>query len=400
MKLTAETDVAIIGGGIAGLWLLNRLRQQGYSAVLLESGTLGGGQTHKSQGIIHGGMKYALQGAITQATKSIADMPNFWQECFDGKGILDLSNVPILSRHQYLWTTGSVVSKVAGFFAGMALRGHVAALAKEKFPAIFRDKKFHGEVYQLDEQVIDVHALIRELVKSQQDAIFQVDLPAANDFNFNSQGEIESLDIHAVPMSSVKLVAKKFIFAAGIGNEALLASAHNSEIRGQKRPLHMVMAKHDLNFELYAHCVGFGSTPRMTITTHRAADGKTIWYIGGQIAEEGVNRDSARQCAVAKQELQELFPWLDLSNVQFAAFHIDRSEAAQPGSKRPDSFTVKEIANYFVAWPTKLALAPLLAENILQKLEQENIRSGKSDIRELRAWPVPAFAKPMWEQLF
>ena len=37
MNKTVTVDVAIFGGGIAGLWLLNRLRAEGYSALLLES---------------------------------------------------------------------------------------------------------------------------------------------------------------------------------------------------------------------------------------------------------------------------------------------------------------------------------------------------------------------------
>ena len=39
-----EKDIVILGGGIAGLWLLNRLRNAGYAAVLLESTALGTGQ--------------------------------------------------------------------------------------------------------------------------------------------------------------------------------------------------------------------------------------------------------------------------------------------------------------------------------------------------------------------
>ena len=49
MSDTATTevtvDVLIIGGGIAGLWTLARLQQAGYKAVLLESHSLGHGQT-------------------------------------------------------------------------------------------------------------------------------------------------------------------------------------------------------------------------------------------------------------------------------------------------------------------------------------------------------------------
>src|SRR5947207_2050847 len=105
MQNIVETDIAIIGGGISGLWLLNRLRTIGFSTILLESNALGGGQTSKAQGIIHGGTKYALQGALTPAAQAIADMPATWQRCLQGKGEIDLSNVPVLSHHQYLFST-------------------------------------------------------------------------------------------------------------------------------------------------------------------------------------------------------------------------------------------------------------------------------------------------------
>ena len=45
MTPSYSTDIVIFGGGIAGLWLLNRLRTEGYQAILLESRELGGGQT-------------------------------------------------------------------------------------------------------------------------------------------------------------------------------------------------------------------------------------------------------------------------------------------------------------------------------------------------------------------
>ena len=64
MSTTLDTDICIIGGGVAGLWLNARLRKAGYHTVLIERGALGGGQSVKSQGIIHGGIKYALGGKL------------------------------------------------------------------------------------------------------------------------------------------------------------------------------------------------------------------------------------------------------------------------------------------------------------------------------------------------
>ena len=72
MAREIHSDIIIFGGGIAGLWLLGRLREAGYSALLLESRALGGVQTSASQGIVHGGTKYALTGKLTGAMAGCA----------------------------------------------------------------------------------------------------------------------------------------------------------------------------------------------------------------------------------------------------------------------------------------------------------------------------------------
>ncbi len=395
---TAETDIAIIGGGIAGLWLLNQLRAAGYSAVLVESGTLGGEQTHKAQGIIHGGMKYALQGEMTSAAMAIADMPSYWRACLSGQTLPDLRQVPVLSEKQYLWTTGSILSKAAGFFAGLALQGNVERVTQDALPAIFQHPDFRGDVYALDEQVIDVHALIRALAQPHQESIFRIQSLAASDIQYDSAGNILEILLQAPPLESVVLRAKKYIFAAGSGNAVLQQNARHAVVQTQHRPLHMVMVKHDFPFSLYGHCLGKSASPRITITTHQATDGKWVWYLGGQLAEEGVQRNTKQQCEVAQQELQKLFPWLNFQNAHFATFRVDRVEAKQTGLLRPDSFSVKAIANYFVVFPTKLAFAPALAASLLQQLSTDKICSGKSDLQALRKFPTPSCAQPMWEQ--
>lgn len=399
MKNTVEIDIAIIGGGIAGLWLLNRLRQLGLSVILLESNALGAGQTNKSQGIIHGGAKYALQGLLTSASQAVSEMPEVWNACLKGKGILDLSNVPILSHHQYLWSTGSFASKIAGFFSGMALKGSVEELSPDAYPEVFRHAQFKGQVYSLEEVVLDVHAVTRELVKPNQDVIFKIDQPQDYQIKFDTNGRLTSLEIQAEPIEPLQVRAKKYIFAAGAGNEELLGPLKNHGIAMQRRPLHMVLVKTPFNYPLFAHCLGLGATPRITITTHYTEEGQPVWYVGGQIAEEGVKRDSKEQIQVARKELQELFSWLDFSGAEFATFFVDRAEPLQENGKRPDTCYVKEVENVIAAWPTKLALAPRLADEIIACLQRESILPHIADLRSMRAWPIPALAKPVWDEL-
>jgi hypothetical protein len=134
----------------------------------------------------------------------------------------------------------------------------------------------------------------------------------------------------------------------------------------------------------------------MTITTHYDSEGCTVWYLGGQIAEEGVERDHARQIAATKKELGELFPWLDLTTIQWGTLPIDRAEPKTSDGSRPDNVFAEELDGVITAWPTKLALAPRLAKVIIEKIEQGNVQPGP--INELPKWPHPGYAPLPWQE--
>src|SRR3990167_2019697 len=399
MTKIAAADIVIFGGGIAGLWLLNRLRQSGYSAILLESGALGGGQTHKSQGIIHGGLKYALQGVLTNDAEEMADMPTRWRECLAGKGEIDLSHAAVLSLKHYLWSPSKFTSKIAGFFASRALSSKVETLLKEDHPAVFKHPSFKGDVFALDELVLDVPVLVRELVKAHQDVIFKIEPLSAQELKFNEDGKLHSATFYLAG-KSVEIVAQRFVFTAGAGNELILKRLETQPVEMQRRPLHMVMVKTPFDYPLYAHCIGMGPRPRITITTHHTQDGANIWYLGGQLAEEGVTRDGAAQVLAARDELRALFPWLDFTNAQFATFMVDRAEPLQKSGLKPTSSFVSAVDNMLIAWPTKLALAPKLADDVMQQLQTDPLTPQFFDTRELRSWPMPPLAKPIWEEMF
>ena len=79
MSQVLNTDVLIVGGGVAASGSRHACAARGFATLLVESASLGGGQSVKSQGIIHGGAKYALHGALTGASEAIADMPRRWR---------------------------------------------------------------------------------------------------------------------------------------------------------------------------------------------------------------------------------------------------------------------------------------------------------------------------------
>ncbi len=385
-----SVDIAIFGGGIAGLWALARLRQAGYQALLFERDGIGGVQTLASQGIIHGGSKYALAGKLTEASQAIADMPGIWRDCLSGTGQLDLSGVRILSPHQYLWSTGSISSGLAGFFAGKLMRSRVQPVAATELPPPFDDAEFSGSLYQLQEPVLDVMSLVRVLYSRLADYCWQlptdqlqVDARQPNGFSIGDQLRVSSQAI---------------LFAAGAGNQQLLDSWGQRQPAMQQRPLHMLMLKGDLP-RVYAHCLGASTNPRMTITSYPLADGSLVWYLGGQIAEQGVQRDASAQIDAGKAELKELLPWLNTSSMQWSACRVNRAEPAMASGKRPDDCYLQHDKNLFTAWPTKLAFAPRLADKLLEALQKQGVNpTSNKQLAGLQWLSTPALSTPPWEQ--
>jgi len=387
-----QVDIAIFGGGVAGLWTLARLRQLGFNAVLIESHSLGGGQTRYAQGIIHGGTKYALAGKLTESSEVIAEMPAFWRDCLSGQGELDLSNVKLMSEHQYMWSTASLTSRMAGFFASHAMRSRTQALQKSERPKLFQDKQFKGQVYQLDEPVLDTASLVNALAEMNQGAML-----VSRDVQFKGK---ECL-VTSTDGKTYSLTTKHFVFTAGKGNQDLLHAVESKNLdkhqpEMQLRPLQMVMVRGDLPEMIYAHCLGASVNPRITITSHLDNNGKTVWYLGGQLAEEGVQRNAEEQIKQAKKELQTLMPWLDLSNMQWACLPIDRAEPKMPAGKRPDDVFVHTDKDVSTCWPTKLAFAPRLAGKVIEEIKQHGITP--SGVQELPSWPQPQIAKLPWQE--
>ena len=55
------------------------------------------------RGIVHGGLKYALGGKATAASRALAAMPARWRACLAGRGDIDLRGVPLLAEHMHLF---------------------------------------------------------------------------------------------------------------------------------------------------------------------------------------------------------------------------------------------------------------------------------------------------------
>jgi glycerol-3-phosphate dehydrogenase len=387
-----DLDVLIFGGGAAGLWLLDQLSRRGDRALLLEAGRLGQGQTVGSQGIIHGGLKYTLQGLLTPAAREIRDMPEVWRQSLAGQRAPDLSCTRLRSNVCHLWRSESLRSRLGMLGAKVGLHVAPQELAAADRPAALAGCP--GPIARLDEQVIDPASFIADLAGQHFERILQIDMRDGFDTDISDPWIVKRVVLsHPQTGQTQEFFPRHVVLTAGAGNAELRRRLGLPAEQMQRRPLHMVMVRGDLPM-LNGHCVD-GAHTRVTITSDREPFGRTVWQVGGQLAEDGVSLDEIGLISRASLELAAVLPSVDLAHQEWATYRIDRAERAMPRGGRPDTATVVSEGNVISAWPTKLALVPQLARMVETCLPAS--QPGVFDLDALKNWPRPQVAQPPWE---
>jgi hypothetical protein len=264
-----------------------------------------------------------------------------------------------------------------------ALGNNVHEVKPSDWPEVIRATGFKGSVVFMDEPVLDAPSVIKALAEPYESCVRKIDTPD-DPFGFMKAHEIE---------------AKHIIFTGAASNHAVAkASGHDEGLATQVRPLLMGMMR-GAPCEIYAHLVGSSDKPVASITTHRAADGELIWYLGGGLAERDKDADPQEVYEATRKGFAKYLPDVDLSKVQWAVLPVDRIEGkSEVDGWMPDTPTIHSVDHEGVGvhycWPTKLTFAPLLAERLAEKIDFEP--SGQvTDWSFLEAAP---YAAAPWDE--
>lgn len=381
-------DALIIGGGIAGLWILDELHRRGRSCLLIEHRALGDGQTIWSQGIIHGGLKYTLSGLMNPAAQAIREMPDRWRRCLAGEAEPDLSSAPRRADHCHVWRTNSLRSQAAMIGAKIGLRVAPVTLEPEERPQAL--ERCPGVVARLDEQVIDPARVLAAFATKHAERIALASLTHAH-------LRLDGVDA-AILVGGIEhaIASRVLILAAGNGAGQLRTMLGLHAAKVQVRPLRMVLVRGPALTPLNGHCVD-GAATRVTITSVTDSHGTLIWQVGGAIAELGPSMTADELIAHASRELIDVLPGIDLRHAEFAIYDAPRCEARTARGVRPDDAAIIDERPVLTVFPTKLALAPRAAEIAAELLEQ--IAPVPVQPRALPALTTrPPIATPPWER--
>ena len=316
---TLSVDVAIVGAGIVGLWVANLLAQRGLSVVVCEANAVGGTQTMASQGIVHGGGKYALDGDGGPLSRALADMPRRWRACLAGNGEVDLRGVAVLSDRVHVHT---------------------------EVPDANRHER------ELDDFVIDVPSLVRNLAKAIRGRFVFEAVPSRSLASGQS-------GVDRIELDGYTIRAGFYILAAGGGNEALAGQVGFAPVPMQLRPLRQTIVRLRDNAGVFAHWRPGGAVtdPAITVTSHAST-----LIVGGTVANEGVQRSNAEQIQVVRTLLARAYPAIDLAGARFETFVAVRAEPAAGSIREIGDPLVRRHGNCLLCWPVKLSLVPRLGD--------------------------------------
>lgn len=366
-------DAVILGGGVAALWTANALKSAGRSVLVLTNSALGEGQSLAAQGVIHGGLKYAVGGALTDSSEALAAMPTRWLAAMRGEGPIDLSGAKLLSDHQLMWSLPGVMSQVVSFFGSKALRGRSVTIDRKNYPAVFDTADFQGKLFRIEEPVVDPVSVIRELARGVATETHLIEW-GKNAVIHSAGGEISAITLKTDSGETITIQATNYVLAAGAGNGPFLEELGIAAPTMQLRPLHQLIIRKTGLPDFFSVCVGTGAKPPLVSTTHVDSEGRTVWYIGGDIAEQsGVARSEAEQILAGKALFAKLLPWIDLSDADWFTWRGSRAEPHTGTGDRPSGAYLQRVGNVLVAWPTKFALAPHLADQVLSETPHTGI---------------------------
>ncbi len=390
-----SVDVVIFGGGAAGLWLLDDLHRAGYCTLLLEKHALGSGQTVASQGIIHGGLKYALSGKFTRSADAVKSLPTRWRQCLEGRATPDLRLTRLRSMHCHLWSTESLRSMLGMFAASHALTVRPTSIYRDEWPEAL--KQIRGNVMKLNEQVISPQSFIAELASQHHDRLLKLTDRMSFRFSTTPAG-VMAINLDDPDRSHALCInTDHVVFAAGEGNQYLRELAGLPAEAMQRRPVQMILARGPLP-PLTGHCID-GRRTRVTITTDRDSQGRIVWQIGGQVSEDGVGMSREELVMHTIKELQSTIPGITLDGVEWTTYTVNKAEGKQKGGRRPVGEVVLHENNVFTVWPTKLVLAPAASQRVMHLLPDARTTPGQRQIvyDQLADWPRPDVASPPWE---
>jgi glycine/D-amino acid oxidase-like deaminating enzyme len=394
--MTYCIDTLVIGGGVQGLWILNELIRRNYRACLITNGSLGAGQTLQSHVFLHRGHLYDdrnLVGRITRAQPA-------WQKLIESADIRASEQKPVwilpadsADRRLETWRTLGL------------------SYTETSLPEVFGEGEyFHGttafRAFETQERWLEGEALISALSAKV--------LPAIRTGHVEKieirRGRVQRVQASLADGAQVTFNPRFVVLAAGVGNQQLLATAVSFGRRAEDERLRLEAAGIQRLRTSQMVVVRGRSLPalgcispgKMFLVSHK--DGPdTVWLNSYETDDISSTPTAGAMPAVdpirlktSLRVLHSAAPRLKSMDVTYGVYTCLKSERNVSHRWVPSQEFVEPVGspslNIRVVWPSKLTLAPLASETVVEVIKA---RLSRADQRQEPFVPLPGSPPPV-----
>lgn len=394
---TIRNDVLIIGGGVQGLWLLNDLRSEGYSAFLLERRELGGEQTCHSHVYLHKGHLYRE----TALAKRLTEVNLRWDAWLSRnrprRGVLPsyfgFQNPGDAQERTHLWDQAGLTYRLVS--QPPALRGGKVRIT-----------------YQSPEICLDGESLVRKLSRGMMPFITRIDEVESVQMESNT-GTVEQVE--ARTPAGVRLIFRPqaLVLAAGAGNQSLLnlATGGRQPLMGRLSGVQQLRKAYMLivcgNKGRLKPLTGVFQMGGLFIVSRQIGE-KTVWLVSDDRSsslffnEDWMLYDGREWLPRVIASLRQLAPkyFRYPQRLEWGLYEAPKAEGRASGflptEERIEQFKLK---NLWAVWPTKLTLAPTVSQEVVSQIRKIIRRPGS---KVSKAWAAahmaPKVAPERWKK--
>ncbi|MEZ5367229.1 MAG: FAD-dependent oxidoreductase [Bryobacterales bacterium] len=382
--MSLQIDTLVIGGGVQGLWILNDLIRRNYRACLITSGPLGSGQTLQSHVFLHRGHLYENRHLVERITEA----QPAWRDLIREADIEKPTRKPV-------WILPSDASqRYLESWRACGLQYNAADL-----PDIFRGGDFANgpacRAFETEETWLNGEALIKALSARALPAIRTGCVERIDIRN----GGVKSVEVTLADGVPVTLRPRFVVLAAGVGNQQLLSSAVSFGNRRQDDRLRAASARLQRLRASQMVVVRGRNLPslgciapsKLFVVSHR--DGPdTVWLNSYQIDDVASSPNlnamppvDPRRLRMNLDVLLSAVPQLKEMEVRYGVYTGLKSERNVDQRWVPDEEYVEHLGspslNLRVVWPSKLTLAPLASQRVIEAVRDRIPRpNGKRSV--------------------
>jgi glycine/D-amino acid oxidase-like deaminating enzyme len=348
-------DVLIVGAGIVGVLLADRLGAAGIESTLVEAVGAGAEQSNHSHGYLHRG--HAYLDASPQFLAAFARAHALWEPLLDSLGATPVTGSSAVALADPI-TRDSVVATWRR--AGLPFE-------PADTPPGFRDGC--GTVFRTREPTYDVTGILQALLHRHQGV--QTVLGRATRLVHDGRGLLVGAEV-STSRGVVLLAARHVVLAAGTGNPKLVRTLQWDAGRTYVRTS-MMMVLHSAGLPTVSAVL---PEPEQTglFVVSRPGDNMPVWLVSNFVSFPGQDAD-ARTIADWSSDicrtLRRVTEVVDLPDLHSGVYLAPKAELrADPRQLNVYEAEDYGIPNLSVLSPTKLTFAPTLVEDVATRLIQ------------------------------